>query len=234
MSGFIGEFIGTMILIILGTGCSAAVNLKNNYAYHQNWFFVTIAWGLAVTMGIYVANILGSLASLNPVVTIGLAILNKLPWISVIPYIIAELLGAFTGATIIAIFYYPQFKITNGKKEGNQVGIFATVPPIKNYLFNFLSEVIATFLFVLILFNMGGFTKGLKPLIVGLLISSIGMSLGGTTGFALNPARDFAPRFAYYILPIPNKSSAQWSYAWIPIIGPFVGGILATLLTIVL
>lgn len=232
MNGFLGEFVGTMILVALGTGCGAAVNLKKNYAHAQNWLFTCMAWGMAVTMSVYVASTLGSQASLNPAVTLGLAILGKLSWSSVIPYIVAELLGAFVGAALVIIQYYPQFKATKNEADGNKVGIFATAPAINNSLFNFLSETIATFFFLLILFNMGNFTTGLKPLMVGLLIGAIGMSLGGTTGFALNPARDFAPRLAYAILPVPNKGNANWAYAWVPIVGPIIGGMLAALVTL--
>ncbi len=231
MNGFVGEFFGTMILVALGTGCGAAINLKKNYAHGQNWLFVCMAWAMAVTMGVYVASTLGSKAALNPAVAIGMAVLHQLPLHSVIPYIIAELLGAFVGAALVILHYYPQFKATKDPNE-NKVGIFATAPAIPNPLFNFLSETIATFFFLLILFNLGNFTTGLKPLLVGLLIGAIGMSFGGTTGFALNPARDFAPRLAYAILPVPNKGNANWSYAWVPILGPIAGSLLAAAVTL--
>ena len=135
-------------------------------------------------------------------------------------------------AIIIIVQYYPHFKESKNVEQGNTVGIFATRPAIKSPLFNFLSEVIATFFFIFSMINLGNFTQGLKPLIIGLLVTVVGMALGSTTGFAINPARDFAPRLAYAILPVPNKGTAEWSYAWIPICGPIVGGILATALSV--
>lgn len=229
MNGFLGEFMGTMILIILGTGCGASVNLKKNYGHASNWLFITIAWGMAVSFGVYVAASLGSQGHLNPAVTLALAAFRKFPAGQVVPYLAGQFLGAFVGAAVVALHFYPQFKATKAN-EGNCVGIFTTGPAIKNNLFNFLSEMIATFVFIFCLINLGDFTQGLKPLIVGLLIMVVGQALGGTTGFALNPARDFAPRLAYSILPIPNKGAANWSYAWVPILGPICGGLLAVFL----
>lgn len=234
MSGFIGEFFGTMVLIALGTGCGAAINLKKSYAQGSNWLYVTVAWGMAVTFGVYVAGNLGSQGHLNPAVTLGFACFGFFSWSEVLPYILGQFLGAFVGAVLVIIQFYPHFKISKTPEEGNQVGIFATGPAIKNNLFNFLSETIATLLFVFVLLNLGDFDKGLKPFIVGLLIMVIGQALGGTTGFALNPARDWSPRLAYTILPVPNKSDANWGYAWVPMFGPLVGGILAAGLQFVL
>ena len=230
MSGFIGEFLGTMVLIVLGTGCGAAINLNKSYAKGSHWLYVTIAWGMAVTVGVYVAANFGSQGHLNPAVTIGFAAFGFFPWSGVLPYLLGQFLGAFVGAVLVIIQYYPHFKATKTTEEGNQVGIFATAPAIKNNLFNFLSETIATFIFIFALLNLGDFDKGLKPLIVGLLIMVVGQGLGATTGFALNPARDWSPRLAYTILPVPNKSSANWQYAWVPMCGPIVGGLLASAL----
>ncbi|MTV82057.1 MIP/aquaporin family protein [Secundilactobacillus folii] len=226
MQGFIGEFFGTAILIILGTGSGAGVNLKKTYATGSNWTFVCLSWGMAVTMGVYVAGLLGSDGHLNPAVTIPYALFGLFPWHEVLPYLAGQFLGAFVGAVVVIIQFTPHFKATSSK-SGNSVGIFATVPAIKSPLFNFLSEVIATFSFVFILLNLGNFTTGLKPFIVGMLIFVIGTSLGTTTGFAINPARDWAPRFAYTIMPVPNKGSANWNYAWVPMCGPLVGGVIA-------
>ena len=227
MSGFIGEFFGTMVLIVFGTGCGAAINLKKSYAKGSNWLYVSLAWGMAVAFGVYVASNLGSEGHLNPAVTIGFACFGFFPWQEVAPYLIGQFLGAFVGAAIVAIQFYPHFKATKTAEDGNNVGIFATATAIKNNFFNFLSETIATFFFVFALLNLGDFDKGLKPLVVGLLIMIVGQALGGTTGFALNPARDWSPRFAYTVLPIPNKSTANWSYAWVPMVGPLVGAVLA-------
>lgn len=226
MSGFIGEFFGTMILIVLGTGCGAAINLNKSYAKGSTWLYVTIAWGMSVTFGVYVAGFLGSQGHLNPAVTIGFATFGYFPWSEVLPYLAGQFLGAFVGAILVIIQYYPHFEATKND-EGNSIGIFATGPAIKNNLFNFLSETIATFVFVFCLLNLGDFDKGLKPFIVGVLIMVVGQALGGTTGFALNPARDWSPRLAYTILPVPNKGSANWGYAWVPMVGPIIGGILA-------
>ena len=226
MNGFSGEFFGTLILILIGCGCSASVNLKKNYATGSNWWFVCASWGLAVTMGVYVAGFLGSQGHLNPAVTIPFAIYGLFPWHQVLPYLAGQFLGAFVGAVLVVIQYYPQFAATKSG-EGNTVGIFATRPAIKSPLFNFLSEVIATFAFIFILLNLGNFTVGIKPFIVGLVITVIGTGLGSTTGFALNPARDWSPRFAYTVLPVPNKAGAVWWYSWVPMCGPLFGGLLA-------
>lgn len=227
MHGFIGEFFGTMILIVLGCGACASVNLKQSYGRGSNWWYISISWGLAVTMGVYVAGFLGSQGHLNPAVTIPYAIFGLFPWHSVLPYLSGQFLGAFVGAIIVIIQFYPQFKVTKTPKEGNTVGIFATRPAIKNGLFNFLSEFIATFAFIFILLNLGNFTSGLKPFMVGLVIAVIGTCLGSTTGFALNPARDWSPRLAYTILPVPNKGKGEWSYAWVPMLGPLAGSLFA-------
>lgn len=186
-----------------------------------------MAWGLAVTFGVYVAGQFGSDGHLNPVVTVGFALFGYLPVTNVLPYLLGQFFGAFVGAIIIIIQYYPHFQAAKTSADGNQVGIFATGPAISNPVFNFLSETIATFFFIFVLLNLGNFTQGLKPLMVGLLIVVVGQTLGGTTGFAINPARDWAPRLAYTILPVPNKGTANWSYAWVPMFGPLLGGILA-------
>jgi len=227
MNGFIGEFFGTLILILLGTGTGAGINLKKTYATGSNWAFVSIAWGMAVTMGVYVAGMLGSDGHLNPAVTIGFAAFGFFPWAQVMPYLAGQFLGAFVGAAIAIFQFYPHFKATPDEAAGNSVGIFATRPAIKNPFFNFVSEVVATWAFIFILLNMGDFTQGLKPFMVGILIMTIGMCLGSTTGFAINPARDWSPRLAYTILPVPNGGSAEWNYAWVPMFGPLLGGLLA-------
>ncbi|NLR32372.1 MIP/aquaporin family protein [Levilactobacillus tujiorum] len=227
MNGFIGEFFGTLILILLGTGTGASINLKKTYATGSNWTFVSVAWGMAVTMGVYVAGMLGSAGHLNPAVTIGFAAFGFFPWAQVGPYLAGQFLGAFVGAAIAIFQFYPHFKATPDESAGNSVGIFATRPAIKNPFFNFVSEVVATWAFIFILLNMGDFTQGLKPFMVGILIMTIGMCLGTTTGFAINPARDWSPRLAYTILPVPNGGSAEWNYAWVPMFGPLLGGLLA-------
>lgn len=228
MHGFMGEFLGTMILIILGCGSCASNSLKKTYGRQSGWTFICLSWGFAVTMGVYVAGFLGSQGHLNPAVTIPFALFGMFPKSEVVPYLLGQFLGAFLGAVLVIIQFYPHFNVTKGIEEGNNVGIFATRPAINSPIFNFLSEVIATFTFVFVLLHLGNFTQGLKPFIVGLLIFVVGTCLGTTTGFALNPARDWSPRLAYTILPVPNKASAEWYYSWVPMIGPIVGGILAS------
>ncbi len=230
MHGFIGEFFGTMILILFGAGTGAGLNLKKTYAKGSDWTFVCLSWGIAVTMGVYVAGSLGSDGHLNPAVTIPFAIFGFFPWSDVLPYLAGQFLGAFVGATIVAIQFAPHFKQTPDAQSGNVVGIFATMPAIKTPLYNFLSELFATFAFIFVLLNLGNFTVGLKPFIVGTLIFVVGTGLGTTTGFAINPARDWGPRLAYTLLPIPNKTSAHWEYSWVPMFGPLIGGSIAACL----
>lgn len=232
MNGFIGEFFGTFILILLGTGTSASYNLKKTYAEGTDWSYICISWGLAVAMGVYTAGVLGSMGHLNPAVTIGFAVAGMFKWSLVVPYLLGQFLGAFCGAAVVIIHFWPHFKASKTEADGNVVGIFATMPAIDAPIWNFLSELIATFAFVFILLNLGNFTVGLKPFIVGTLITVVGMALGTTTGFAINPARDWGPRLAYTILPVPNGQSGHWNYAWVPMCGPLVGGILASLLEV--
>ena len=226
MNGFIGELFGTYVLIVLGTGACAGANLKQTYAKGSNWTFISVAWGMAVTMGVYVASSLGSLGHLNPAVTIPYAIFGLFPWNQVVPYLLGQFLGAFLGAATIMMIFYPHFRTTT-VDNGNTVGIFATRPAIYSPVSNYLSEVVATFVFVFALLNLGDFTQGLKPLVVGLLIMVVGLGVGTTTGFALNRARDWGPRFAYSVIPVPNRGSGEWYYSWVPMFGPLTGGIIA-------
>ncbi|BAB04811.1 aquaporin family protein [Halalkalibacterium halodurans] len=223
MSPFLGEVIGTMILIILGGGVVAGVVLKGTKSENGGWIVITAAWGLAVATAVYcVGQISG--AHLNPAVTIGLALVGAFEWSQVAGYIVAQMLGAMIGATLVFLHYYPHFKAT--EDQGAKLAVFSTDPAIKHLPANFFSEVLGTFVLVLGILAIGAneFTEGLNPLIVGLLIVVIGLSLGGTTGYAINPARDLGPRIAHFLLPIPGKGSSNWSYAWIPIVGPIIGG----------
>ncbi|GEK27846.1 MIP/aquaporin family protein [Furfurilactobacillus siliginis] len=230
MNGFLGELLGTFVLIVFGAGVNCGVNLNKTYGKKNgDWLLITFGWGMAVTMGVYVAGSIGSLGHLNPAVTIAEAAFGLFPWSKVVAYLLGQFIGAFLGAALVVVHYYPHLKVTK-PEDGNHVSNFATLPAISNPLFNFLSEIIATFIFIYVLLNLGNFTVGLKPFIVGFLILAIGMSLGTTTGYAINPARDWGPRLAYSILPIPNKDSSHWEYAWIPMVGPIVGGLLATAL----
>ncbi|AIF44129.1 MIP/aquaporin family protein [Virgibacillus sp. SK37] len=224
MSEITGELIGTMILIIFGTGVVAGVSLKNTLAEGAGWVLVTFAWGLGVAMGVYaVGNITGG--HINPAVTLGLAAVGDFPWAKVPMYITAQMLGGIAGAVIVFFHYLPHWKAT--KDAATKLGVFSTGPAIRSPLANLISEIIGTFVLVMGILFIGAneFTEGLNPLIVGLLIVVIGMSLGGTTGYAINPARDLGPRIAHWFLPIPGKGDSNWQYSWVPVLGPAIGGI---------
>lgn len=223
---YFGEFLGTFLLIMFGTGVGASANLEKAYAKGTGWVMIAFAWGFAVMLGVYTSGYFGSPGHLNPAVTIAFAAGNLVPWSIVPGYVLAQVAGAFLGTAVVSLHFYPHFKVTD-QAHGNSVAVYATAPAIKNTPFNFISEVVATFAFVLSLLTLGNFTQGLKPLIVGLLIAAIGFSFGSTTGYAINPARDLGPRLAYGILPIPNKGKANWGYAWIPIVGPILGALIA-------
>lgn len=228
MSAFLGEFIGTALLIILGGGVCAAVNLKKSFAHNSGWIVITMGWGLAVAIAAYAVGSISG-AHLNPAVTIGLAFKGSFPWSDVPGYIIAQMLGAMLGACIVYLHYLPHWKET--EDAGAKLGVFATGPAIPNTFANLLSEMIGTFVLVLGILAIGAneFADGLNPFIIGFLIVSIGLSLGGTTGYAINPARDLGPRIAHFLLPIPGKGGSNWKYAWIPVVGPMLGGSLAGL-----
>ena len=225
---YVSEFIGTAILMAFGSSCNAGLLLKNTItsAIKTNWIGLMFGWGFAVTFAVYVAVHLGGVGHLNPALTIAFAAGGLFPPELVLGAVIAQLLGGFVGAGITMLHYYPHFKIT-GPDEGNCVGIFAIGPACDERAWNLLSEIIATFLFIFCVLFLGPMADGLAPLIIGFLVASIGFSFGGTTGFALNPARDFTPRLAYAILPLPNKGTANMGYAWVPIVGPTIGALLA-------
>ncbi|KMK75140.1 MIP/aquaporin family protein [Alkalihalobacillus pseudalcaliphilus] len=225
MSAFLGEVIGTMILIIFGGGVVAGANLKRTFSNSGGWVVVTLAWGLAVTMGVFAVGSISG-AHLNPAVTLGLAVTGDFAWADVPLYMVAQVLGAFIGGVIVFLHYLPHWKATDD--AGAKLSVFSTGPAIPHTFSNLLSEMIGTFVLVLGLLFIGAnsFTEGLNPIAVGLLIVAIGMSLGGTTGYAINPARDLGPRIAHFVLPIAGKGSSNWSYAWIPIVGPLMGGAL--------
>lgn len=228
MTAFLGELVGTMILIVFGAGVVGGVVLKKSKAEGAGWIVITIGWGLAVTMGVYaVGNVSG--AHLNPAVTIGFASIGEFPWADVPMYVAAQMIGAIIGAVIIYFHYLPHWKETVDKDA--KLAVFSTIPAIRHPLSNLTSEMIGTFVLVLGLLAIGTneFTEGLNPLIVGALIVAVGMSLGGTTGYAINPARDLGPRIAHFFLPIPGKGKSDWRYAWIPVFGPIIGGLFGAL-----
>jgi glycerol uptake facilitator protein len=228
MSSFVAEFFGTMVLIILGDGVVAGAVLKGTKSENAGWLTIVIGWGLAVTLAIYAVGKISG-AHLNPAVTIAFAMKGDFPWSDVGPYILAQLLGAFTGALIVWLHYLPHWKRTDD--QGLKLAVFATGPAIRNTFSNLISEIIGTAMLILALLFIGTneFTGGLNPIAVGLLIVAIGLGLGGTTGFAINPARDLGPRIAHALLPISGKGPSDWAYAWIPVIGPILGGILGVL-----
>lgn len=225
MNPYLAEFFGTMILILLGEGVVAGVVLKRTKSENAGWLTVVVAWGLAVTLGIYAVGKISG-AHLNPALTIAFAIQGTFEWNMVVGYILAQFAGAFAGAVLVWLHYLPHWKGTDD--QGAKLAVFCTAPAIRNRFSNLVSEIIATAVLTLGLLFIGAneFTQGLNPPIVGLLIISIGLSLGGTTGFAINPARDLGPRIAHAILPIHGKGDSDWSYAWIPVIGPIVGAVL--------
>ena len=224
MSTFIAELVGTMILIILGNGVVAGVVLKDTKSENQGWIVITLAWGLAVAMAVYAVGSFSG-AHINPAVTLGLAMAGDFPWEDVPMYIAAQMIGAFIGAVVVYLHYLPHWRVT--EDQGSKLAAFSTDPAISNPSANLLSEIIGTFILVLGILAIGAneFTEGLNPLIVGALIVSIGLSLGGTTGYAINPARDLAPRIAHFLLPIAGKGDSNWKYSWIPVVGPIIGGI---------
>ncbi|GIO27096.1 MIP/aquaporin family protein [Ornithinibacillus bavariensis] len=224
MSEFMAEVIGTMILIIFGGGVVGGVVLKNSKAEGAGWVVITIGWGLAVTMGIYaVGNISG--AHLNPAVTIGFAAVGEFEWVKVPLYVTAQMLGAIIGGAVVYLTYIAHWRKTDD--PATKLAVFSTAPAERSVFANFLTETIGTFVLLLGLMFIGAnaFTEGLNPMIVGLLIVAIGVSLGGPTGYAINPARDLGPRIAHAILPIAGKGDSDWGYAWVPVAGPIFGGI---------
>ena len=235
MSKFSAELIGTMILIILGDGVVANVLLNRSKGQNSGWIVIAIGWGLAVTVGVYTVGTISG-GHLNPAVTIALATIGKFAWTDVPSYITAQMIGAFLGAVIVWLAYLPHWKET--ADPGAKLGVFCTAPAIRHPPSNLLTEIIGTFILVLGALaipspsNLNvelGFSTGLGPLLVGLLVLSIGVSLGGPTGYAINPARDLGPRIAHFVLPIAGKGNSDWRYAWIPVVGPLAGGILGAL-----
>lgn len=225
MTGFWGEFIGTMLLILLGDGVVAGVVLKGTKSENAGWIVITLGWGLAVVMSVYAVGQISG-AHLNPAVTIGLAAEGSFEWAKVPAYLLAQLLGAMVGAALVWLHYLPHWSRTND--QAAKLAVFCTGPAVKQTWANLLSEVLGTFVLVAGVLFIGAnkFAEGLNPIVVGALVVSIGMSLGSTTGYAINPARDFGPRLMHFLLPIAGKGGSDWGYAWVPIAGPILGGLL--------
>lgn len=224
----LSEIIGTMLLILLGDGVVANVVLKKTKGNSSGWIVITWAWGMAVFVGAYAAVAFKGGAHLNPAVTIGLAVAGKFPWAMVGPAIFGEFIGAFIGATLVWLHHYPHWAET--EDQGAKLAVFCTGPAIRSTVWNFVSEVIGTFALMFGLLAIPA-TFGLPgPFVAGLLVLVIGLALGGTTGYAINPARDLGPRIMHAILPVAGKGSSDWGYSWIPVIGPIVGAVIAALL----
>ena len=230
-SAFLGEFLGTMILILLGNGVVAGVLLKKSKAEGSGWIVITAGWAFAVMAGVFTSIACGSSdAHLNPAVTLGFAV-RAGNFSKVGPYFAAQMLGALAGAVLVWVHYLPHWRETEDR--GAKLACFCTAPAIRNFAANLVSEIIATFVLVFVvgaIFSRSVAASGpgaLGPYLVGSLVWGIGLSLGGTTGYAINPARDFGPRLAHGILPVAGKGGSDWSYGIIAIIGPLIGGALA-------
>lgn len=237
MNPYLAEFIGTALLILLGNGVVANVVLKDTKGNSSGWMVITTAWALAVFVGVVVAGP-HSGAHLNPAVSVALAIIGVFEWTKVPYYIISQLGGAVSGAFLVWIFYKDHFDATEDK--GSKAAAFATSPAIPNKLSNLFSEIVGTFVLIFVIFYITGGEMGeektpiclgsVGALPVAFLVWVIGLSLGGTTGYAINPARDLGPRIVHSIIPMNGKAASNWTYGWVPVVGPLIGASLAALL----
>lgn len=229
MSPFLGEFIGTMLLIIMGDGVVANVVLNKTKGNNSGWIVITFGWGMAVFLGVYSSVSLGGGGHLNPAVTLAVAAFDGNFNSALVPtYLIAQFAGAIVGAIIVWIAYKQHFDATDDKD--GKLAVFCCAPAIRGFGYNLITEIIGTFVLVLGALAMSkpvSSLGALDALPVGLLVLSIGLSLGGPTGYAINPARDLGPRIAHFILPIKNKRDSDWNYSWIPVVGPIIGGLVA-------
>ena len=238
MNPYVAEAVGTMILILLGDGVVANVLLARSKGQNSGWIVITMGWGVAVTIAVYsVGRISG--AHLNPAVTIALATIGAFPWENVAGYVAAQMIGAFVGATLVWLTYLPHWRLT--EDPALKLAVFCTGPAVRNPVANVMTEAIGTAMLLFGVLAIGAnaegwaqagevdlsqvFSRALQPLLVGILVLGIGLSLGGPTGYAINPARDLGPRIAHAILPIPGKGTSDWPYAWIPVVAPIAGGI---------
>ena len=227
------EFIGTLVLILLGDGVCCATSLNKSKAQGAGWAVVTLGWGLAVMCGVFIAGPYSG-AHLNPAVTLGFALAGQFDWAAVLPYIAAQMLGGFAGAVLVYAFYKDHFDAT--EDQATKLGVFCTAPAIMNKGRNFFCEALASWLLVFVILALGN-KENLPEIGMGelgafpvtMLIVAIGMSLGATTGYAINPARDLAPRIAHAVLPIKGKGGNGWDYSWVPVAGPICGGLIAAL-----
>jgi len=221
------EIIGTALLILLGDGVVAAVLLNKSKAQNSGWIVITFGWGFAVMVGAYAVGQFDG-AHLNPAVTLGIWIHGGINGGDAIKYFIGEIIGAMIGAVLVWAAYYLHWSET--EDPGLKLAVFSTGPAIRNYAWNLVTEIIGTFVLVFVVILFGKTPSGLGPLAVAMLVIGIGASLGGPTGYAINPARDLGPRIAHFVLPMRGKGDSDWSYSWIPVVGPLIGAILAGLL----
>lgn len=226
MSAFMAELVGTAIILLFGGGVVAGVVLNKSKANGGGWIVITVAWAIGVTLGIFASGPISG-AHLNPAVTIALASIGKFDWALVPMYIAAQFCGAMIAATLVWLAYKDHFEAT--EDQGAKLAVFSTGPAIRNTVSNFTTEFVATFILMFVILAIGTtkFTEGLTPMAVGLLILGLGLSFGGPTGYALNPARDLGPRIMHMLLPISGKGHCDWSYAWIPVVAPICGAIVA-------
>jgi glycerol uptake facilitator protein len=237
---FLGEVLGTMMLILLGDGVVAAVLLNKSKAQNSGWIVITAGWAFAVLCGVFVAQATGSPnADLNPAVTVAKMVNGGTTFGDGIIRIIGEFVGAFIGAVLVFLAYYLHWAPTSD--PGLKLAVHSTGPAIRSPIWNLITEIIGTFVLVFVIFAIfgklaipGGAAGGVGPYLVACLVWGIGLSLGGPTGYAINPARDLGPRIAHAILPIPGKGSSDWGYSWIPVVGPIIGGVLAALLQLLI
>ncbi len=232
MTPYLAEAIGTMLLVLLGDGVVANVLLGKTKGHNGGWIVVTAGWAMAVTVAVY-CTVSVSGAHLNPAVTLGLAAIGRFEGALVPGYLAAQMVGAFLGAVLVWLAYLPHWKET--KDAGAKLAVFATGPAVRHPVANLMTEIIGTAVLVLGVLAIlspanlvpgTGFETGLAPALVGVLVWAIGLSLGGPTGYAINPARDLGPRLAHFVLPIPGKGHSDWHYAWIPVLGPVIGGLI--------
>ena len=243
MNSYLAEAVGTSILILLGDGVVANVLLARSKGQNSGWIVITIGWGVAVAIAVYsVGRISG--AHLNPAVTIALAAIGAFSWAEVPGYVAAQMAGAFLGAVLVWLSYLPHWRLT--EDAGTKLAVFCTAPAVRSPAANVVSEFIGTAMLMFGVLAIGAnaegwaqagevdlsqvFSRALQPLLVGILVLGIGLSLGGSTGYAINPARDLGPRIAHAILPIPGKGPSDWSYSWIPVVAPIAGGIVGAAL----
>jgi glycerol uptake facilitator protein len=237
MQTLAAELVGTLMLVLLGDGVVANVVLNRTKGHNSGWIVITAGWGIAVAVAVYAVGRISG-AHINPAVTVGLAAIGSFPWAEVPGYLAAQMVGGFLGAVLVWVLYQPHWAET--PDPAAKLAVFATAPAIRRPAANFASELIGTVVLVFGILAIAAnaqaltgpgdvdlsvvFSRGLQPLLVGVLVFGIGLSLGGPTGYAINPARDLAPRLAHALLPIPGKGASDWDYAWIPVVAPLVGG----------